>query len=87
MFYDGAWERGLAAVIEVRYLRHLAGTLMETYVGPVAGRRVLQGAIKRGSGEVISAVIWFCDLKGFTSLSETLPDQVLIDTLNARGEV
>ena len=73
----------LAAVIEVRYLRHMAGTLMDTYVGPVAGRRVLQGSIKRGSGEIIPAVIWFCDLKGFTTLSETLADQILIDTLNA----
>ena len=73
----------LGATIEVRYLRHLAGTLMDTYVGPVAGRRVLEGAIRRGSGETISAAIWFCDLKGFTTLSESLPDQVLIDLLNA----
>ncbi len=73
----------LAATIEVRYLRHLAGTLMDTYVGPVAGRRVLEGAIRRGSGETIPAVIWFCDLKGFTTLSETLEAQVLIDMLNA----
>ncbi len=72
----------LGATIEVRYLRHLAGTLMDTYVGPVAGRRVLEGAIRRGSGETISAAIWFCDLKGFTTLSETLADQVLIDLLN-----
>ena len=76
-------RHALATTIEVRYLRHLAGTLMDTYVGPVAGRRVLEGAIRRGSGETISAVIWFCDLKGFTSLSESLPDQVLIDMLNA----
>ncbi len=72
----------LAATIEVRYLRHLAGTLMDTYVGPIAGRRVLAGAIKRGSGETIRAVIWFCDLKGFTTLSETLPGRTLIETLN-----
>ena len=76
-------RHALATTIEVRYLRHLAGTLMDTYVGPVAGRRVLEGAIRRGSGETISAVIWFCDLKGFTSLSESLPNQVLIDMLNA----
>ena len=76
-------RHALAATIEVRYLRHLAGTLMDTYVGPVAGRRVLEGAIRRGSGEIIPAAIWFCDLKGFTTLSETLPDQVLIDMLNA----
>ena len=73
----------LAAVLEARYLRHLAGLLMDTYVGPMAGRRVLAGEIKRGSGETIRAAIWFCDLKGFTTLSELLPNQQLIDMLNA----
>ena len=76
-------QHPLAALIELGYLRYLAVTLMETYVGPVAGRRVLDGAIRRGSGETFRAVIWFCDLKGFTSLSEQLPSQLLIDTLNA----
>lgn len=73
----------LATVLEARYLRHMAGTLMDTYVGPIAGRRVLDGQIKRGAGETIRAAIWFCDLKGFTSLSELLPRQQLIDMLNA----
>ncbi len=76
-------RHALAATIEVRYLRHLAGTLMDTYVGPVAGRRVLQGEIRRGAGETIRAAIWFCDLKGFTPLSERLPAQQLLDLLNA----
>lgn len=73
----------LAIIVEIGYMRHLATTLMETYVGPVAGRRVLSGDIKRGSGETFRAIIWFCDLKGFTALSEQLSSQVLIDTLNA----
>jgi adenylate cyclase len=77
----------LATTIEVRYLRHLAGTLMDTYVGPVAGRKVLEGAIKRGSGETIRAAIWFCDLKGFTALSESMPGQELIDILNSYFDV
>ena len=76
-------RHALAAAIEARYLRHLARTLMDTYVGPVAGRRVLDGEIKRGSGDTIRAAIWFCDLKDFTALSERLPGQVLIDKLNA----
>ena len=75
-----------AAVIEIRYLHHLAGVLMDTYVGSVAGRKVLQGAIKRGSGETIRAVIWFSDLKGFTALSERLSGQELLDTLNSYFE-
>jgi len=76
-------RHALAATMEVHHLRRMARVLMDTYVGPVAGRRVLEGAIKRGSGETIRAAIWFCDLKGFTSLSERLPAQLLIDMLNA----
>jgi len=72
----------LAAAMEVGYLRRLAKTLMDTYVGPVAGERVLHGAIKRGAQETINAAIWFCDLRGFTPLSETLPGPQLIDLLN-----
>lgn len=69
-------------IIETRYLRHLAGTLVNTYVGPVAGQRVLDGEIKRGMGETIRAAIWFCDLKDFTSLSELLPEAQTLDLLN-----
>jgi len=72
----------LAPTMETLYLRHLAETLMDTYVGPVAGARVLQGAIKRGAQETINAAIWFCDLRGFTPLSETLPGNQLIELLN-----
>jgi adenylate cyclase len=68
--------------LEVQALRRTARTLLDTYVGPQSGGRVLAGDIKRGSGETIRAVIWLCDLRGFTSLSERLERDVLIDLLN-----
>src|SRR5262249_37007798 len=37
---------------------------------------------KRGMGETISAVVWACDLRGFTPLSEELSRERLIDLLN-----
>lgn len=80
-------RHAIAGAIEVRYLRHMARTLMDTYVGPVAGQRVLDGEIRPGTGETIRAVIWFCDLKGFTPLSETLDTQPLLDMLNGYFEV
>jgi adenylate cyclase len=73
---------GVAVNLEVQALRLMARTLLETYVGRQAGARVLEGAIKRGSGETIRAVIWLCDLRGFTSLSERLPRDALIALLN-----
>jgi adenylate cyclase len=63
-------------------MRRTARTLLDTYVGVQSGGRVLEGQIRRGAGETIWAVIWLCDLRGFTNLSETLPRDALIDLLN-----
>jgi adenylate cyclase len=69
--------------LEVQALRRTARTLLDTYVGRQSGGRVLEGQIQRGTGETIRAVIWLCDLRGFTNLSETLPRDALIDLLNS----
>jgi len=68
--------------LEVQALRRTARTLLDTYVGQQSGGRVLEGQIQRGTGETIRAVIWLCDVRGFTSLSESLPREALIDLLN-----
>ena len=68
--------------LEIQALRRTTRTLLDTYVGRQSGGRVLEGQIQRGSGETIRAVIWLCDLVGFTSLSENLERDVLIDLLN-----
>ena len=47
---------------------------------PAAG--VLTGSIERGSAEAIRAVIWFADLRGFTRLTDSLPRDVLVETLD-----
>jgi adenylate cyclase len=73
----------LAFNLEVQALRRTARTLLDTYVGRQSGGRVLDGQIQRGSGETIRAVIWLCDLRGFTNLSEQLPRDQLIDLLNS----
>ncbi|MBO0344764.1 adenylate/guanylate cyclase domain-containing protein [Roseibium limicola] len=74
--------RPLALVCEMSTLRRTAQTLLDTYVGPRAGNRVLHGTIKRGEGEWISAVVSFADLRGFTKLSNELPPDKLIAFLN-----
>jgi adenylate cyclase len=63
-------------------LRATASGLLDIYVGHDAGERILQGEIKRGSGDTISAVTWYCDLAGFTPLSESMPRDALIAILN-----
>ncbi|HET7757618.1 MAG TPA: adenylate/guanylate cyclase domain-containing protein, partial [Steroidobacteraceae bacterium] len=56
--------------------------LLDTYLGVNAARRVLTGAFKRGTGETLKAVIWFCDLRGFTSLVDSRPVNDVIPLLN-----
>lgn len=68
--------------LEVLALRFIARSLLDTYVGRKTGGLVLDGAIRRGAGRTIRAAIWMCDLRGFTPLTETLPGDAVIDTLN-----
>ena len=59
---------------------------METYLGRDAGKRVLDGRIMRGVADRIDAVLWFSDLRGFTRISDTTPEQV-IPLLNDYADV
>ena len=72
----------LARVAEIRALRRMGSTLLDTYVGHDAGERILGGRIRRGDIEEIHAAIWLSDMRGFTALADTLPPPVLIDLLN-----
>jgi adenylate cyclase len=67
----------LALAIKSVSLARMTGTLMETYLGRGAGQRVLSGRIVRGIAERIDAVIWFSDLRGFTRITDTAPEQVI----------
>ena len=72
----------LARVAEIRALRRTAENLLDTYVGHQTGEKILAGKIRRGYVEAIRAAIWLSDMRGFTTLSERLPPQELIDLLN-----
>jgi adenylate cyclase len=72
----------LARVAEIRALRRTAGNLIDTYVGHQTGERILAGKIRRGHVEAIRDAIWLSDMRGFTTLSEKLAPQDLIDRLN-----
>ena len=72
----------LSRLIEVHALRRTAITLLDTYLGKYTGQRVLDGSIKRGDGENIHAVIWFCDLRDSTQLTESLERDEYLSMLN-----
>jgi adenylate cyclase len=76
----GALERTvpfLALAIKSVALTRVAANLMQTYLGRDAGQRVLSGRIMRGVAERIEAAIWFSDLRGFTRITDTAPEQVI----------
>ena len=76
----------LALAIKSVSLARMTRTLMETYLGRDAGQRVLSGRIVRGIAEQIDAVVWFSDLRGFTRITDTAPEQV-IPLLNDYSDV
>jgi len=72
----------LAPHIELLVMRQTVLGLLDTFVGKRISERILQGQVKRGDGEQISAAFWYSDLRGFTALSETLPTDQLLRLLN-----
>ncbi len=73
----------LSRLFEVHALRQMSRSLLDTYLGAYTGERVLNGRVKRGDGEDINAVIWFCDLRDSTAMAETLPRDQYLSVLNS----
>ena len=60
----------------------IASSLLGAYLGDDAGRRVHSGEIERGSVESIRAVLWFADMRGFTTLADGTPGLEVIALLD-----
>jgi adenylate cyclase len=69
-------------IVETHSWRDTAVNLLDAYVGRAAGQRILAGEVKRGDGQTIEAVLWYCDLRGFTRASDRLPRDTIITLLN-----
>ena len=67
-------------------LGRIAETLVETYLGRDAGRRVLSGRIARGVADRIKTVLWFSDLRNYTRISDAAPPEQIIPLLNDYAE-
>jgi adenylate cyclase len=72
----------LALIVETRSVRWIIDNLLTTYLGPLAGRRVLAGQTRRAVGERLCAVIMMTDMRGFTALSDRLPGEEVIELLD-----
>ncbi len=76
----------LALSLDIGLARQIAVTMLDTYVGHESGRRILAGDIRPGMMDVLPAVIWLADLRGFTAVSDTMPSNKIGDMLNAYFE-
>jgi adenylate cyclase len=61
----------------------IARSALHTFHGPLVGDRILDGAIKRGSGERLRTVIWYSDLRNSTALADALTTENFLVLLNA----
>ena len=72
----------LGLTLGARLGQEIAVNLLDAYLGPAAGSRVLQGEIRRGSLDVISAAILYADFRGFTRITDRCERDLLIEMLN-----
>lgn len=87
--YDAAQIERLKELVPLLSLRFelmnayfATGSLLGTYLGEAAARRVLAGTIHRAEGEALRAAIYLCDLRGFTRLSDRLEGPEIIEILD-----
>ena len=72
----------LGRLLEVHSQKRTSIALLETYLGRRTGRRVMEGQVKHGDGEHIHAIIWFCDFRDSTALSESMEQETYLLHLN-----
>jgi adenylate cyclase len=77
----------LALALQSRISHEIEVNLLDAYVGPDAGRRILAGEIERGKGKPIRAAIMLSDLGGFTEMTDRLPSTQVITHLNDYFEI
>ncbi|WP_319774298.1 adenylate/guanylate cyclase domain-containing protein [Breoghania sp.] len=75
-------QRGFAVACRTAIQASITTNITETYLGKHAGREVLAGNIRRGDGATTSAVILYSDLRGSSTLAETMPADAYLSLLN-----
>lgn len=76
----------LAVRIELASAYFATSSLLQLYLGRNASKRVLEGNFKRGRGDSIEAAIWYCDLRGFTEISDDHSPAQVVEVLDSYFE-
>jgi adenylate cyclase len=88
---DGKLLRDLvpafASVLEATAGRRIYGELLATYVGRDPGARIMAGAVQRGDVHRLKAALLLADMRGFSRLTDELPEERVVELLNAFFEI
>ena len=76
----------LSLAVKTSALTKVAANLVNVYLGRDAGKRVLEGRIRRGVADRIDAVLWFSDLRSFTAITDAARPNEIIPLLNDYAE-
>jgi adenylate cyclase len=69
--------------LELEHSRRVTEQILVTYLGDDAARKVIAGDVRRAAGEEIQAIVFYCDLRGFTRMTEQLDAGSVIRVLAA----
>src|SRR5258708_20284650 len=70
-------------VLEAVAVRGIYGELLATYVGRDPSARIMAGAVQRGDVRHLKAAMLLADVRGFSRLTDELPEERIVELLNA----
>jgi adenylate cyclase len=79
--------RELGIALKSKIERSVAQNVAHAYLGKRAGQAVLNGLIRRGDGEKITAALWYSDLRQSTELADRLPAEAFLHLLGRYFEM
>ena len=79
--------RELAIALKSKIERSVAQNVAHAYLGKRAGQAVLNGLIRRGDGEKITAALWYSDLRQSTALADRLSAEAFLSLLGRYFEM
>jgi adenylate cyclase len=79
--------RELGIALKAKFERSVAQNIAHAYLGKRAGQAVLNGSIRRGDGEKITAALWFSDLRRSTEFADQLSAEAFLHLLGRYFEM
>jgi adenylate cyclase len=83
----GLVTRQLGIALKSKIERIVAQNVAHAYLGKRAGQAVLNGLIRRGDGEKITAALWYSDLRQSTELADRLSTEDFLGLLGRYFEM